>query len=333
MAVLSFQRKVLILGICIVVLAGIYVLGSLFSPARVGQREAALPLLVEFNKLREQVVEIRLSTDEGSLNLVMKGDSWVVPEPVQDHPASQVRINSFLDFLADTSRSRLVTDNPEAWEEFQVGSDSANRVILLDSSGKNLADIIVGKTATGSQKHYVRLADSNEVLLTNRSFDFYLSIEEKFWSYLRIFPEDLEGQSIMRFTVDSSLQLEELGSDPLQYTLVLSADQPAVWKRVDVPEADLDNNKVDQLVDNLADLEGTEFAHGIGFQQAGLTDPAARILISTLDDRDFRLLIGGEAGEEQYYTALENGTFVYKVSTWKIKNILKSIEDLRGENE
>jgi hypothetical protein len=101
---------------------------------------------------------------------------------------------------------------------------------------------------------------------------------------------------------------------------------------VDGPQVELDSNKVDQLAGNLADLEGTEFARAVSPEQAGLTDPTARILISTVDDRDFRLLIGGEAGDEQYYAALENGAFVYKVSAWRIKGILKKVEDLRAQS-
>ena len=99
------------------------------------------------------------------------------------------------------------------------------------------------------------------------------------------------------------------------------------------PDVDLDDGKVDLLAGNLADLEGSEFARVVGPAQTGLADPAARILISTVDDRDFRLLVGASAGEDQYYVALENGTFVYKVSEWRVKGIIKGIEDLRSKAE
>ena len=332
MAMSSFQRKVLILGVCIAVLAGTYILGLVFSPARVGRREAEAPLIAGFERQqRDAVAEIRIRSDEGQRILLKKGDSWTLPGAEKEYPASATRIDALLDFISDLARTRIVTNNPEAWEEFQVGQEAAKRIQLLDAGGDELAEIIVGKSAVGSENNYVRLGGSNETILTNRSFDYYLNVEERFWAYLRIFPEDLEGQSIMRITVDSSLRFEEQGPDSLRYTLVLSSGQPAVWTVAERSEVELDNSKIDLLANNLADLEGAEFAQGAGDQESGLSAAAARILISTVDGRDYRLLVGAEAGDEQYYVALENGDYIYQVAQWRIKGILKDIEDLRAE--
>jgi hypothetical protein len=332
MAMSSFQRKVLILGVCIAVLAGTYILGLVFSPARVGRREAEAPLIAGFERQqRDRVAEIRIRADEGERILIKKGDSWILPGAEREYPASATRIDALLDFLADLARTRIVTSNPEAWEEFQVGAEAAKRIQLFDSAGDELTEIIIGKSAAGGEDNYVRLGGSNEIVLTNRSFDYYLNVEERFWAYLRIFPEDLEGPSIMRITIDSSLRFEDQGPDSLRYTLVLSSGQPAIWTIAERSEVELDNSKVDLLANNLADLEGSEFAHGAGDQESGLAAPAARVLLSTVDGRDFRLLIGGDAGDQQYYATLENGSYIYKVSAWRIKGILKDVEDLRAE--
>ena len=330
----SFQRKVLILGVCIAVLAGTYILGLVFSPARVGRREAEAPLIAGFERQqRDRVAEIRIRAEEGERILLKKGESWILPGAEQEYPASATRIDALLDFLSDLARTRIVTDNPEAWEEFQVDTEATKRIRLLDSGGDELTEIIVGKSAVGGGENYVRLGGSNETLLTNRSFDYYLNVEERFWAYLRIFPGDLEGQGVMRITIDGSLRFEEQDPDALRYTLVLSSGQPAVWTVAERSEVELDNSKVDLLANNLADLEGSEFAHGVGDQESGLAAPAARILISTVEGRDYRLLIGADAGDEQYYVAMENGNYLYKVAEWRIKGILKDIEDLRAGDE
>ncbi len=329
MADLSFRRKVIILGVLIAVLAGTYTAGLLFSPARVGRRQAESPLIAGFNRQqRDQVAEIRISSDRGNLKLAKQGDSWILPGAQREYPASATRIDAFLDFLADLTRTRIVTSNPDVWEEFEVDNDAPRRIQLFDAAGGQLTEIIIGKSAVGSEDNYVRLGGSNEIFLTARSFAYYLNVEERFWAYLRIFPEDLEGQSIMRITIDSSLRFDGQDSGPLQYTLVLSSEQPAVWRLVERPEVDLDDSKVDLLAGNLADLEGSEFAHGVSAEESGLADPAARILVSTVDDRDFRLLVGTEAGDNQYYVSLENGAFTYKVSEWRVEGILKGIGEL-----
>jgi hypothetical protein len=319
MAALSFKRKVLILAVCIAVLAGTYILGLIFSPARIGRREAASALITGFNRQqRDRIAEIRISTDQGDLSLLKRGDSWILPGATREYPASATRI----------------ANNPDTWEEFEVHTEAPKRILLLDSVEEELTEIIVGKSGLGSAENYVRLGGSNEVLLANRSFDYYLNIEQQFWAYLRILPEDLDGQSIMRVTVDSTLRFDDQGAGPLQYTLVLSSEQPPVWKFVDGSEVELDNNKVDLLASSLADLEGTEFALGVNdATETGLAEPAARVLISTRDDRDFRLFVGAKTGDDQYYLAVENGSFVYKVSEWRIKGILKSIEELRVQEK
>jgi hypothetical protein len=112
----------------------------------------------------------------------------------------------------------------------------------------------------------------------------------------------------------------------LSYTLVLGSGQPAEWTVVDRSDVPLDNNKVDTLAGNLADLEGSEFVHGQ--TDTGLDDPAARILIGTVDNRDFRLLVGADAGDNQYYLGVDNGKYAYKVSEWRLQGILKDLEDL-----
>lgn len=333
MAALSFRSKILVLGAAIAVLAAVYVLGLVFSPARMGRREAETPLLPGFNRdQRDLVAAIELATAEGNLRLLNSRESWVLPGGSREYPASQSRIDAFFDFLSETKRARVVTDNPEAWAEFEVSGDAPQRIRLLDGEGNILTEIIIGKSATGGGDDYVRLGDSNEVVLSNRSFDYYLNVEDKFWSYLRIFPEDLEGQDLMRISIDSEVLFTDGTPGSLNYTLVLDAEQQNLWRVANRPQLTLDNGEVDLLANNLADLDGTEFAAAVDRAEAGLTDPAGQILLSTEDDRDFRLLIGGPAGEDQLYVARQDGAYIYKVSEWRLKGILKTVDDLLEEH-
>jgi hypothetical protein len=90
MAALSFRRKIFILGAAIAVLAAAYVLGLVFSPARMGRREAETPLLTGFNRdQRDLVTAIELVAAEGSLRLLNTGESWVLPGGGREYPASQ----------------------------------------------------------------------------------------------------------------------------------------------------------------------------------------------------------------------------------------------------
>jgi hypothetical protein len=326
MTTLSFRRQVLVLSILIAVLAGAYILGLVFSPARVSKREAETPLLPALKK--ELVAKIALASAEGSLELTRSGESWSIPVGDQTFPASESRIDTFFDFLEELKRSRIVTDNPDSWTDFEVGTDAASRIQLLDASGQALVDLIVGKSSAGGNDNYVRLEGSNEVVLTNSAFHYYLNVQTRFWAHLLILPEELEGRDIMRISVRSDLVFPDGGPGDLDYTLLLSDERPGLWQVAGEPDTRLDSDAVDRLASDLADLEGTDFAVAVSAKEAGLDEPSAQILISTLDDRDFRLLVGSLIGENQAYVAREEREYIYKVSEWRLKGILKPITEL-----
>jgi hypothetical protein len=118
------------------------------------------------------------------------------------------------------------------------------------------------------------------------------------------------------------------GPGDLDYTLLLSDERPGLWQVAGEPDTRLDSDAVDRLASDLADLEGTDFAVAVSAKEAGLDEPSAQILISTLDDRDFRLLVGSLIGENQAYVAREEREYIYKVSEWRLKGILKPITEL-----
>ncbi len=331
MTALSFRRQVLVLGILIAVLAGAYILGRVFSPARVSKREAETPLLPALKT--ELVAEIALASEEGSLELVKSGESWSIPVGDRVFPASQSRIDTFFAFLEELKRTRIVTDNPDSWADFEVGADADSRLRLLDASGQALVDLIVGKSSAGGNDNYVRLEGSNEVVLSNSAFRYYLNVQGRFWAHLLILPEELEGEHIMRISVRSELEFSDGGPGNLDYTLLLSDEQPGLWQLAGAPETRLDSAAVDRLAGDLADLEGTDFAAEVSAEEAGLTEPSAQILVSTLDDRDFRLLVGSLSGENQAYVSREESEYIYKVSEWRLKGILMPVTQLVEQEE
>ncbi len=323
---LEFRRKVLIMSAVLGVLVVAYVLGLVFSPASVRRRETQTPL---FSILSEEVVsQVQLKSPDGSLTLSKEGDSWTVPVNGVDFPAAESRIQGLVDHLVGLKRIQTVTQNPEEWGTFEVGKDAPRRLALLDAQGKAVADLLIGKEGTGGQGTYVRIQGSDTVILVDKSFDYYLNVTPKFWSYLRVFPKDLEGRDLNRISVRSSVKLGDSQGDTLRYTLTLGdkgswqVEQPAR------PGLALSDKEVDQVANSLAGFEGTEFVAGISDEQAGLTRPQAEVLFDTTGKQSYRLLVGKAAGEKQYYVKLAGETFSYRAASWRLENILKPLEDL-----
>lgn len=326
---MTFRKRVISLSVVIAVLAAAYVLGLVFSPASVRKRELETPLVEHLRA--EEVAEIRLSTPDGSITLERRGDEWYVPVENNEYPASQGRIDALLDFVQSMKRSRLVTANPEAWEDFGVDATASQKILLLDQAGNGLLELLVGRVDEGRGGTYVRLEGSNEVVLVNRMFDYYLNTAGRFWSYLRVFPAALEGGQINRISVKSPAGFPGQDSPALTYTLLLGDERQREWEVLGAGAAgELDNGKVDRLANALADLEGTDFA-AVEPAEAGLASPAAEILVSTSDGQDFRLLIGDPAGEERYYAALEGGDYVYQVAAFRVENLFQPLSALAPE--
>jgi hypothetical protein len=199
---------------------------------------------------------------------------------------------------------------------------------LLDAAQSPLLSLFVGKVDEGSGGTYVRLENSNEVVLVNRLFDFYLNTTGRYWSYLRMFPEELEGADINRISVKSAPGFLGEGLPSLSYTLLLGEGRERDWKLLDSAAAtELDNAKVDRLANALAGLEGAGFAAGTSKAEAGLDSPRAEILVSTADGQDFRLLVGNPSGEDRFYAALERGRYVYEIARFRAEGLFKPLSE------
>ena len=327
----TFQKRVLTLSVIIAVLAAAYVLGLVFSPASVRRRELETSLVPRFNA--EVVTSIRLGDADGTLTLQRRGADWFVPIAGAEYPASKSRIEALLDFLRTTRRSRLVTSNPEAWKDFEVEAAVEKRIRLLDAAEAAVIDLIIGKLDEARGGTYVRLEGSSEVVLVNRMFDYYLNTSPRFWSYLRMFAEDLEGGDINRISVRSSPGFLDESAEGLSYTLIVGEGRERDWTLLDSGDTGwvLDNAKVDRLANALVNMEGASFATAADAGSAGLTAPAAEILLSTAGGRDFRLLVGDPAGEGTYHASLEGSRYVYEVARFRLESVFQPLSELRGE--
>jgi hypothetical protein len=327
---LAFRKRVLTLSVVIGVLAAAYVLGVVFSPASIRRREVEAPLVPRFDA--QGVAKIRLTTGQGNVTLEKKGEQWFVPIDSEQYPASDTRIQALLDFVRTIRRSRLITSNPEAWSDFGVDQAASSKIELLDATDNVTLEIIVGKEDQAQGGSYVRLGSSNEIVLVNRLFDYYLNTAGQFWSYLRMFPKDLEGTNLNRISVQSAAGFPTAASPALTYTLLLGEERQRNWKVLGSSSGqELDNDKVDRLAGTLASLEGTGFATGVDAAAAGLTKPVAEILASTGDGQDLRLLVGASAGEERYYATVEGSRYIYEIALFRLQSLFKPLADLRPE--
>lgn len=333
MAATQSQRKVLILGLVAGALALAYALGLVFSPTNVQKRRAETPLLPEFKP--EAVARIEASGAGGQVRLSRADkERWNVLIADSAYPASSERVQSFFDHLSSLRRSRVVSANPESWKSFGVGDDAASRLRLADASDKTVVGLIVGNEEEGGRGSFVRLEGGNEVLLLNKSLGFYLDSQPSFWSHLRFFPAELTGADITRISVRADLTFSDQTRRRVAYTLIQSKEGNLGWKVVEPAgskEMALDDKEVDRMATTLAGFEGSEFVTAPA--ETGLSAPSVDVLFSTADNKDYRILIGAAAGDDQYYAKLDGGPYLYLTQEWRVKMISQPLEDLAAQTE
>ncbi len=93
--------------------------------------------------------------------------------------------------------------------------------------------------------------------------------------------------------------------------------------------ATLDDKAVDRLAGTLADFEGNEFVPGS--PASGLESPSAEILFSTENNRDYRILVGGRSGEDQYFAKVDGGDYLYLIPEWRVRTATQPLEEMQAK--
>lgn len=76
-------------------------------------------------------------------------------------------VKGMLGALNQIKASRIIAKSKERWKEYEVGEENGNQVRVLDASGNELADFIVGRfnfnQQTRSATSYIRLNDDEDI--------------------------------------------------------------------------------------------------------------------------------------------------------------------------
>jgi hypothetical protein len=102
--------------------------------------------LVEFDTLKVDKIIVHSSSGKGeAIEFMKKPDGWKVKQGEIESPTRSGAVESIYNEFINLKPKSLAAVNKEKWEEFELTDSLATRVQFLDSRGKNLCDILVGK--------------------------------------------------------------------------------------------------------------------------------------------------------------------------------------------
>lgn len=184
------RRPYLYLGIAALFAVAVVLIERPFAEQRGDlQRDLLLPGFAA-----EKVGKVEAEYLISGIQLEREGETWKVAKlptrmeaelaaqearelpAVEWFPADAARVNALLGTFGDLSRGMLVSSNPEKQMEYNVGA-LGQKLRFLDREGKPIGALIIGKNGPDFISNYVRLEDSNEVYLIDRSLRGIVSAE------------------------------------------------------------------------------------------------------------------------------------------------------------
>jgi parvulin-like peptidyl-prolyl isomerase len=239
------DKKLTILG----VLAGLLLVativvysGILFRPAKDFTTGALLIQGLD----PKTVSEITIDQGGESLGLKRTDKGFVVTQR-QGYPVPAEKINSLfvnLDIRCETK----VTESKDNHKELGVSADDkeATVVKLLDSSGKELAGVVVGGSASRGPGVYIRAIDSDTVYTTSKRVSFSVK------------PSDYVNTDLLKIAKEDVLEVSVTQKDS---TYIAARDKEGAVVLQNLPKGKrAKQSDVDNLFDALSNLTFDDIA-------------------------------------------------------------------------
>ncbi len=245
--------------------------------------------------------------DETSLEMVKKGDDWVLVK--NDAVAlKKGQLETVLDTLAGSKKGLAVATSAEAADRFQVGKENFTFHLICNQGDATVADVYLG-TSAGYKKSHVRVAGSDDIV-TLPLGEADLSTDVAHWLDRDMLGIDLEKITALTFGDTHISRGEDTG-----------------WI-VNLTEGEGDSTKVDPLVEKIASLRVSGLVDG--------EEPAAE------EPFDFTVSLG-EKDSVKYsmikvddtITILKRSDLAYavEISTWQLEEIETALAAVEGKAE
>ncbi len=322
---MSFRVRLAATCAALAVLAVVFVLGLLLPE---GGREARVdeaPLLPLSSPL--EIAGLEIQVGEGSpesrrpvLELRRQDGGWQAWERGRSWPASAERAEALAGLLVGLRRGTLVSRDPARRGELGL-EDGALLVVRRGRAWPELR-LRVGARDPSGQADYAGLEGQEEVYLIRGNLSVLLAQDRAYWLNLYVFPDEVRGETIARFTVRGQVSAGP-GEPPIRggYTLARAAEG---WTLDGEPA---DGLAAQAMAEALARLEGEELL------EAGRAPDAAaagglEAAVTTLDGRTCEFQVRREG--DRLLLRLRGSPWVYPLNPSLLARAIRPAETLRA---
>jgi hypothetical protein len=322
-----------------------------FTEVQQGGYVSGSYLLQGFNP--GQITSVVIGTGNDAVELGRKGPRFVVSSK-SGYPAVNSKVNALIRACTDIRTVNHVTDDPSNHGDLEVTEEKARSVVKFFRADPNkgaqmVTGVLVGKSESQTNEVYVRLADSNSVYTVKKA----PQIRELALDYIEKEIVNIEKDQVVRVTVSSPE-----GS----YTLRVEDSNDAAITLDELPEGrEIHDSNCSSVVSafsyfSFSDLskvsEMPELQFDRKYESELKNETVYAFEIATDDDKTYvkatakyvgdRLVIDDPekreetalrlaASEDAKAFAAQHAGWVYEVSEWKAKHLMRNLDDLLEE--
>ena len=200
---MSDTKKLIILSVIMVLLAGLFVAGISKSNSSYGMRAIKTVLLNQ--KYIESIARISISNNSDSIELLKQRGRWYCKS---DGISAFLNTNLLQELIQLFTRQRTVyyiSNKVKSWENYGVDAENANKITFSDEDGNPIQTLYFGFSGFDAMNIYFRTEKTNTVYLTQDEFYSLLNTNISFWADMRILPDyvfSLQKDNVLRIQID-----------------------------------------------------------------------------------------------------------------------------------
>jgi len=274
---MTATQRIRLYAVALTVLVVLFAIGVIFGPRRTQSLGLVFPGLEETG-----VQQIEISSGTVAVTLLQVAESWVIDEGERQYPARSDRIQSFVSEMVASRLVRRITGNENLWPDFGV-TDEGGTLLKLTST-----TVLWGSAASEPGLSYLRLGAAPDVYASDGELGFYLRQPVSYWSYLRVFPEDVRVSDVIALSSSADADLGDGERLSVAYALERAgANDGWVFRNpasTSVDTESLSGGAVAGLIREVVDLVGVDISRVGGAAPLPVVGSIEMVLA---DGRDF----------------------------------------------
>ena len=313
---MTFKNKIISLSSAVAVLTLIYVLGAVFSPEKL-QDKKSKEKLFDIAQM-ENVSSFTVSITDGLAEIEKIDGKWMIKSENTMYPASEYKIENFLDSLYNLTKFQIVSDDEKYWEKFDLTEEKAKSVKLKNSSSEELFTLYLGKSGPGERGEYIRSSMSDEAYLTDGSIKRYFYKDLNYWSQLRVLPEDVDSASITAMNIKADVNVNgEMFSGHLNL-IKEDADGNYEWYYPENNEK-FQRSKADTIANNISSLVADKYI------EDKITEKDVVIQIET-EKHGKQIIDIQKKSDNDFLLNVRGEKYTFQINQYKIHRIISRID-------